>query len=353
MAWIELIGFMALVVNLLYWVWTLRTVLRVPVSSEAIQSGHRLEIIVVAHNALSDLKANLRHWLHQSYRNYNVLIADDGSQDGTDRWLEALSSPRIEFELFNKTEPGKKRSLARALDRTQADFVVLTDADCQPSSGDWLAKVYGQMSATQSEIFLGYSPVLKESGFLNKMVRFETLLTGVQFLSWAVAGRPYMGVGRNLAYTRRVSRHFTESMDHSIVSGDDDLFVQDVAGKYGVSFSLDPDTFVLTRGPGSWREWLNQKSRHVSSSFKYQMIVQVGLGSFAVSQILWPFVLSGGNAILIVLGRWLILYILMVPVMKRMNEQDLLRWLPILDVAIIIYYLLVLPLTMIRNKKKW
>jgi len=55
-------------------------------------------------------------------------------------------------------------------------------------------------------IVLGYGAYEKISGsFLNKIIRFETMLTAVQYFSWAKIGCPYMGVGRNLAYKKKNS----------------------------------------------------------------------------------------------------------------------------------------------------
>src|SRR5258708_13255552 len=54
------------------------------------------------------------------------------------------------------------------------------------------------------EVVLGYSPYKKNPGFLNKIIRFDTFHTALQYFSYALAGIPYMGVGRNLSYKKHV-----------------------------------------------------------------------------------------------------------------------------------------------------
>ena len=55
---------------------------------------------------------------------------------------------------------------------------------------------------TGKEIVLGYGGYEKQLGFLNKLVRFDTFHVALQYLSYALIGKSYMGVGRNLAYKK-------------------------------------------------------------------------------------------------------------------------------------------------------
>ena len=44
----------------------------------------------------------------------------------------------------------------------------------------------------------------RKNSFLNKLIRFETMLTALQYFSYAIDGKAYMGVGRNLAYKKSI-----------------------------------------------------------------------------------------------------------------------------------------------------
>jgi glycosyltransferase involved in cell wall biosynthesis len=252
------------------------------------------QVIVVAHNDLANLKRHLDSWLEQGYEPLVVHIANDGSTDDTALWLSGVVRSNFSYKNFSKQRPGKKESLGKALDQSEADYLILTDADCRSNSGQWVSKVIGQLQLDGADIFLGYGPIARETGFLNKLVRFETVLTALQYFTWTSVGKPYMGVGRNLAYSKEVAECFSEASDSSMASGDDDLFIQKMASKFKVTCSLSEETFMYSNGPSGWAEWLNQKSRHISTSTKYDTFTKLVLGAFGLSQLTWPLVVLSG-----------------------------------------------------------
>ena len=51
--------------------------------------------------------------------------------------------------------------------------------------------------STETSLVLGYGAYKKIKGsFLNKLIRFETMLTALQYFSYAIDGKAYMGVGQ-------------------------------------------------------------------------------------------------------------------------------------------------------------
>ena len=119
----------------------------------------------------------------------------------------------------------------------------------------------------EKEIVLGYGAYHKCPGMLNKLIRFETFHTALQYLSYALAGVPYMGVGRNLSYKKDLfirNKGFS-SINH-IPSGDDDLFINKVATNKNVAVIIDPDAVTRSVPKTTWSAWLKQKSRHYTTA---------------------------------------------------------------------------------------
>jgi predicted esterase len=141
----------------------------------------------------------------------------------------------------------------------------------------------------EKTIVLGYGAYEKIGGsFLNKIIRFETLLTAMQYFSWAKIGKPYMGIGRNLAYKREEFFKVRGFMDHmKIRSGDDDLFVNQAAEKKNTTICFLPDSFTYSKPKTSFKEWFAQKRRHVSTAKHYKLFDRNQLGLFYVSQLLF------------------------------------------------------------------
>ena len=53
-------------------------------------------------------------------------------------------------------------------------------------------------------VVLGYSGYERGKGWLHKRVAFDNLFTSMRYLGFALAGSPYMGIGRNLAYRKEL-----------------------------------------------------------------------------------------------------------------------------------------------------
>jgi hypothetical protein len=97
------------------------------------------------------------------------------------------------------------------------------------------------------EVVLGYGAYKKYPGMLNKFIRFETFHTALQYFSYALAGKPYMGVGRNLSYRKDIFvRNKGFSSINQIPSGDDDLFINMVATKENTAVVIDKDAHTLS-----------------------------------------------------------------------------------------------------------
>ena len=92
--------------------------------------------------------------------------------------------------------PGKKFPLSMGIKSSKYEVVLLTDADCVPASEYWIQKM--QEAYTNGvEVVLGYGAYHKKPGLLNKLIRFETFQSALQFLSFALAWAEVLGVERD------------------------------------------------------------------------------------------------------------------------------------------------------------
>jgi glycosyltransferase involved in cell wall biosynthesis len=141
----------------------------------------------------------------QNYPNFEIVLIDDASSDSTLDIFEDLKTiPNIRLVKVRNNEAfwgNKKYALTLGIKAAKNEYLLFTDADCYPIQrldySDELA-IYDAKT-----IVLGYGGYEKiANSFLNKLIRFETLLTAMQYFSWAKVGHPYMGVGRNLTYKK-------------------------------------------------------------------------------------------------------------------------------------------------------
>src|SRR5690606_37823827 len=182
----------------------------------------------------------------------------------------------------------KKFALTLGIKAAKTEYQLFTDADCYPTSPNWLRDMSSQFTLNKT-IVLGYGAYEKiPNSFLNKIIRFETMLTAVQYFSWAKAGKPYMGVGRNLAYKKEEFFNVRGFMDHmKIRSGDDDLFINQAGNSKNTTICFTPSSFTYSEPKRKFSDWFNQKRRHVSTAGHYKFFDRAQLAVFYISQLLF------------------------------------------------------------------
>lgn len=321
-----------------------------------------ISIIISAHNEQKNLKAFLPSILNQDYPEFELIVVNDCSDDDT-KWIlqdfcrEYPFMRVIEIKEHIQLKHTKKFALTMGIKGAKYEHLVFTDADCEPFSPNWLSEMAGCFSEGK-EMILGYSPYFKQSGFLNKLIRFETSHTAMSYLSYALKKDAYMGVGRNLAYTKSLffkGKGFNAHMH--IKSGDDDLFVNHNATKENVAISIHPDAHVYSLPKESWKAYNKQKGRHSSASVLYKGKHKRMLGTQLVSALLFYVVLILCLALFpslwyIPVGMYMLRlisqYTIFSNIYKKLQVADLLWWLPILD----IYYYFYICLNGLFNRKK-
>jgi len=250
-----------------------------------------ISVIIAARNEADNIYENLPVILSQDYPKFEVIVVVNQSIDESkfilDAYCQQYSNLRYtNVERSKHLRPGKKLSLTIGIKAAKYEHLVFTDADCLPSSKQWLQEIAGQFNE-KKELVLGYGPYLKEPSLLNKVIRFDTAWIAVNYLAFALAKLPYMGVGRNLAYTKGAFYGVGGFKSHySLISGDDDLFIQEAAKKNNYSISINSESFCYSSPEKKWSSWIRQKTRHYSSSSKYQVIKKALLGIYPLTLIL-------------------------------------------------------------------
>ncbi len=247
-----------------------------------------ISIIVAARNEYKNLKKLIPRLLDQHYDNYNIIVALDRCEDQSMKYLQKVSTKKLKFidiRSVPKDWNSKKYALNSAIEQSESEWLVFTDADCYPISTNWLAALSKEINP-KTEIVLGISPYEGNQFFLSQFTRFEAFLTAFQYTSKAIKGKPYMGVGRNMAIKQSV---FVNANGYnsikSIKGGDDDLLIQKIGTSINTSVALGVDSLVITQPEKSWNAYRNQKIRHLSVGARYKLSDQLFLSIFHLSHI--------------------------------------------------------------------
>jgi glycosyltransferase involved in cell wall biosynthesis len=325
-----------------------------------------VSIIVCAHDEEQNLRELLPLLLKQDYDTFEVVIVNDRSNDGTYDFLleQSKKDPRIKMVNVDRLPGhvnGKKFALTLGIRAASHEWILLTDADCRPVSSQWVASMSSHFSA-ESEFVLGFSPYQVAPGFLNKFIRFESIVTAIQYFAFAWLGNPYMGVGRNLAYRKSFfinNKGFNNIL--GVTGGDDDLFVNRHAKGQTTFAELRPESQMLSIPEKSLRSFYRQKVRHLSVGKRYKLKHRILLGVFTGS---WLVTWFTGVAVLIAdLTYWWVVPILLMRIILlmftvkttvRQAQLTFELWaIPILDFLYSFYYLSTGPVALLTKKIRW
>lgn len=369
----------ALAIQLLYYlVFYLRLSLHSSEKSRP-QADIPVSVLIAARNEYENLEQFLPLILEQDYKEFEVIVINDCSWDQTGPLLERLQTqhPRLKVVTLHEQEKypkGKKFALTLGIKAAQYEYLLLTDADCRPSSNQWIRSMAARFANPKKQIVLGYSPYKKGNGFLNLFIRYETFQTALSYFSLALSGIPYMGVGRNLAYRKSLFFQVKGFASHNhLISGDDDLFVNETARQSNVAIEISKESFMVSEPKKNFESWRKQKLRHLSTGKFYRPQHKFWLGLQSISLIVYHLSMIGAWLLtislpnlpwltldlwLMALGtitvfRWLWMMGISFSSMKKLGEFGLWPWIPVLD-FLYFWYLLILGVAgLFHRPKTW
>jgi len=339
-----------------------------------VQQRQPVSIIICAKNEAANLLNNLPLILTQRYSNdagielYEVIVINDNSNDNTARVLAGLQQQYAHLKIIHsgpddqRILKGKKHALSIAVAHTSCEWLLLTDADCAPASDQWLALMTAPL-ANKKEIVAGYGGYGTTAGMLNAFIRWETLHTFIQYSSYALAGRPYMAVGRNMACTKKALLKAQSShVWNALPSGDDDLLVNIVGTADNMAIVCDPLAFTFSEAKETWHGWVLQKQRHLSAGKYYKWPVKLSLALYASSHALsWLlfFILLlihhplAGFAVVYMLFRCLASWATLAITARKLQEKKLFYFFPLFDLGWMVYNFVFFPYITWKNKTTW
>jgi len=324
-----------------------------------------VSIIICAKNEFDNLKNNLKSFLDQDYPNFEIVVVNDQSNDRTKQLLDQYDRTYYKLKVVHIDENvnhviGKKFALTLGIKTAKYDNLLLTDADCFVSSDQWISSMAHNFQS--SDIVLGYGPYKKEKGFLNRLIRFDTYNVAIQYLSYSLSSFTYMGVGRNLAYKKSVFFNNKGFANHlHVASGDDDLFIREVAKNNKVSIEISQDSHTTSLSEETWFAWMAQKRRHLTTSPMYDNKIKALLSIYPFSQLFF-FI---GIGILISCNVsykfWMPLiyikiflsYVIHYPLMKKFNCFDLIFFQPFYEIFHLVLQGFLFIFSVNASQSKW
>ncbi len=284
--------FVALAVQVFYYLFFFTRLAFAKIPSPRPAERPPVSVILAARNEVHHLKKYLPDILNQQYPDYEVVVVNHASDDETADFLKEMQHRYPHLKVITIEQDlnffhGKKFPLSIGIKSAAHDILLLTDADCRPASPFWIRRMASQYDE-QTEVVIGYGPYMRKKGFLNRLIRYDTFVVALQYLSFALAGKPYMGVGRNLSYRKSLFLKNKGFIAHyHVASGDDDLFINEVSKQENTRVELSPEAFVYSEPKTTLGEWIRQKRRHLTTGKDYKPQFKLLLGIFSSGLVLY------------------------------------------------------------------
>ena len=328
-----------------------------------------VSILICAKNEAKNLEKFLPLIYQQDYPEFEVVLINDRSVDETHDIMRSYKRKypkqtiitNIPHSKDKRLAQNKKYALTMGIKAARNNHLLFTDADCQPLSKQWVKLMSTQLNKDK-QIVLGYGKYQKQKSWLNKLIRYETMQTALQYFSYAIKGIPYMGTGRNLAYTKELfmkNNGFYKHLD--VMSGDDDLFVNEVATNTNTAICLKPESFTESIPKSKWSDYIYQKRRHITTAKFYQSKHKKLLGLYSLSLLFfwftsiyllisnflfgWVFTLF----ILRILVSWYIQY----KSARKLQEKDLVLFYPFLEIFLLLFQILIFVINLFKKPSHW
>ena len=281
--WITIaLFFIFFVIQLFYYIYLFRKPYRHAANNDTVNDAGDtneenllgVSIIITAKNEAENLRRNLPSILNQDYPTFQVVVVDNASTDSTIDVLDGfrINHPNLYVTFIpvrSNTTNDKKLALTIGIKAAKHDILLFTEPDTKPLSNKWVYE-YAKTFNKGKDVILGCCQLKIDKGFYKKFVLFDNLFSGLKYTSMALANKPYMGIGRNMAFSKKLffdNKGFSSVLN--IEDGEDNVFANRIATKENTAILSSPESRVVSNVVDSFSSWRSIKTRYLTTRKHY------------------------------------------------------------------------------------
>lgn len=240
-------------------------------------------VVMVAHNNAQSMREHMPNILVQNVYDYEIIVVDYHSVDDTNFVIQVCSADYPNLKCISMQNDvnffqGKKYPLSMGIRSATGEVVLLTDPDCEPIHYSWVQHMAEPFTNSNIQMVLGVTRLRTKHNLLGALQQYHNMAYSCSFLSSALMGHPYTGMGTNMALRRSFFFEKNGFINHYIEpAGADDIFVNRNATKTNTAVCLDPKAAVTTEGAFSFFTWRYQRRQMYSTRCYYSMMQRLRL----------------------------------------------------------------------------
>lgn len=206
-----------------------------------------VSIIIPAYNVEEYLEECVKSLLSQTYKNYEIIIIDDGSTDQTYRVARNLSSDNKRIKLLHQRNQGVSVARNIAMKNAEGEYFIFVDAD------DVVAPRYVETLVTYLKtvdmVMVGFSSEKKDiiTGLASKPIYDKAVNVKEDIL----CGTHYDGYLWNKIFRRSIIEKYKLEFRRNIVVWEDLLFVLEYLNKCKMILIFDDKLYYYRKREGS------------------------------------------------------------------------------------------------------
>lgn len=232
-----------------------------------------ISILMPAYNAAKYIEDAIKSVITQGYKNWELIIIDDGSTDETAALVKAYSDDRVRY--FNQINQGVSAARNKALEVMQGDFFCFLDADdCFPENA--LAKQLDYMLQHPDCTILGGLVRITNTNLSNTLRFFQPTFSGNPFREYVrLKNTCFFGI---TGFVRRTSDQVYR-FQTEITHGEDLLFYIDLTANPSTQFnSCSFETYICRSSNTSAMANLSGLGRGYAFLYRHIRDKQYGTG---------------------------------------------------------------------------
>lgn len=191
----------------------------------------KYSIIIPAYNAENYIMAIVDSLLHLSYKDYEIILVNDGSKDRTLEVCQSLHNISSRVVVVDQTNGGPSKARNTGLDVAQGEYILFADAD-DDIRGDFLAIIDKYVTAKDADVYCyGYLTVRSDYRGEIDMIPKEKLYATRQDVLASVdeiADSFWFNVVYDKVYKRSYLKRNNIRFDESLYLGEDRKFCLEV-----------------------------------------------------------------------------------------------------------------------------